>query len=165
MLFNCNYYTFWNATKKPEKCKKHSVSKFVRATLRKKLSSSDFRFSQVTSVEKRKPRKHFSASASGLSLKNLFLGFLCSTAVTWEKWKSDEDKFFLRVARTNFETKHYFWPNRSSDKKLYKRPFLGLVLSYKKSFYNMGVACKLSLPRPLEWKWPNEYLSLLYFWF
>ena len=45
-----------------------------------------------------------------------------------------------------------FWPNRSSDKKLYNRPFLGLVLSDKKGFFEMGVAWKLSLPRPLEWK-------------
>ena len=30
-----------------------------------------------------------------------------STSVAWEKQKSDEDKFFLRVAQTNIETKYY----------------------------------------------------------
>ena len=95
----------------------------VLATLfGKKLSSSDFSFSQVTSVEKREPRKHFSASAcsflglglrprpqkSGFGFEKLFLGSLFSTSVTWEKLKSDVDKFFLRVASTIIRTKYYF---------------------------------------------------------
>ena len=88
-------------------------------SLWKNLSSSDFRFSQVTSVEKGKPRKHFSASACGLSLKNLFLGSPFSTSVTWEKRKSDEDKFFLRVAQTNIETKYYCHPRRSQGGKTF----------------------------------------------
>ena len=85
-------------------------------------STSDFSFSQVTSVEKREPRKHFSASAcsflglglrprpqkSGFGFEKLFLGSLFSTSVTWEKLKSDVDKFFLRVASTIFKTKYYF---------------------------------------------------------
>ena len=33
MLFNCNYYTFWNAKKSQKNEKKHSVSIFVLATL------------------------------------------------------------------------------------------------------------------------------------
>ena len=85
-------------------------------------STSDFSFSQVTSVEKREPRKHFSASAcsflglglrprpqkSGFGFEKLFLGSLFSTSVTWEKLKSDVDKFFLRVASTIFKTKYYW---------------------------------------------------------
>ena len=35
---------------------------------------------------------------------------------------------------------------------LYNRAYLGIVLSYEKGFYDMGVACKLSLPRPFFWK-------------
>ena len=73
----------------------------------KKLSSSDFSFSQVTSVEKRESQQHFSASAYGLGLKKLCFDSLFSTSVTWEKLKSDKDKFFLRVASTIFKTKYY----------------------------------------------------------
>ena len=64
--------------------------------LNQNSSTSDLSFSQVTSVEKRKSRKHFSASAYGLGLKKLFLGFLFSTSVTWEKLKSDVEKFYFR---------------------------------------------------------------------
>ena len=73
------------------------------------LSMSDFSFSQVTSVEKRESQQHFSASASayGLGLKKLCFDSLFSTSVTWEKLKSDKDKFFLRVASTIFKTKYY----------------------------------------------------------
>ena len=35
---------------------------------------------------------------------------------------------------------------------LYNRAYLGIVLSYEKGFYDMGVACKLSLPCPFFWK-------------
>ena len=87
-------------------------------------STSDFSFSQVTSVEKREPQKHFSASAwsflglglwprpqkCGLGFKKLFLGSLFSTSITWTNLKSDVDKFFLRVASTIFKTKYYFHP-------------------------------------------------------
>ena len=90
--------------------------------LNQNSSTSDFSFSQVTSVEKREPRKHFSASAcsflglslwprpqkSGFGFEKLFLGSLFSTSVTWEKLKSDVDKFFLRVASTIIRTKYYF---------------------------------------------------------
>ena len=64
--------------------------------LNQNSSASDLCFSQVTSVEKRKSRKHFSALAYGLGLKKLFLGFLFSTSVTWEKLKSDVEKFYFR---------------------------------------------------------------------
>ena len=46
---------------------------------RTNLSSCDLRFVQVTSVGKREPREHFSASAYGLGFKNLSLGSLFST--------------------------------------------------------------------------------------
>ena len=48
-----------------------------------------FDISKVTSVEKREPGKHFSASSS-------FLGSLFSTLVTLEKLKSDSEKFYFR---------------------------------------------------------------------
>ena len=74
-------------------------------------STSDLRFVQVISVEKREPRKHFSASAwsflglclrpqpqkCGLCFKKVFLGFLFSTLVIWEKLKSDVEKFLLQT--------------------------------------------------------------------
>merc|ERR1712208_259788 len=65
-------------------------------SLNQNSSMSDMSFSKVTSVEKRKSRKHFSASAYGLGLKKFFLNFLFSTSVTWEKLKSDVKKFYFR---------------------------------------------------------------------
>ena len=73
--------------------------------LRQSLSTSDLSFSQVTSVEKREPRKHFSASAYGLGFKNFFLGTLFSTSVTWEKLKSDVDKLCLRRGKNKYRNK------------------------------------------------------------
>ena len=73
--------------------------------LRQNLSTSDLSFSQVTSVEKREPRKHFSASAYGLGFKNFFLGTLFSTSVTWEKLKSDVDKLCLRRGKNQYRNK------------------------------------------------------------
>ena len=73
--------------------------------LRQNLSSSDLRISQVTSVQKRESRKHFSASAYGLGFKKLFLGSLFSTSVTWEKVKSDVDKFCLRRVEHKYRNK------------------------------------------------------------
>ena len=73
--------------------------------LRQSLSTSDLSFSQVTSVEQREPRKHFSASAYGLGFKNFFLGTLCSTSVTWEKLKSDVDKLCLRRGKNKYRNK------------------------------------------------------------
>ena len=113
----------WYLRKNQKKWKKHSVSIVVLATFfGRNLSSSDFSFSQVTSVEKREPQKHFSALACGLSLKKLFFGSLFSTSVTWEKLKSDKDKFFLRVASTIIETKYYFFCFEIESRKsfLYK---------------------------------------------
>ncbi len=69
-----------------------------------------FEMSSVTSVEKRESRKHFSASACsflglglrprpqkcGLGFEKLSLGSLLSTSVTWEKLKSDVEKFYFR---------------------------------------------------------------------
>ena len=99
---------FWDlkSTKKPDKWKKHSVSIIVLATFfGRNLSLSDFSFSQVTSVEKRESQQHFSASAYGLGLKKLFLGFLFSTSVTWEKLKSDVEKFYFRRAMEKNQNK------------------------------------------------------------
>ena len=48
--------------------------------------------------------------------------------------------------------KAIFCSNRRSDRFLYNRAYLGIVLSYEKGIYDMGVACKLSLPRPFLWK-------------
>ena len=91
-------FTLWKIYEKTlKKWKKHSVLIiFPCHSLNQNSSTSDLSFSQVTSVEKRKSRKHFSASAYGLGLKKLFLGFLFSTSVTWEKLKSDVEKFYFR---------------------------------------------------------------------
>ena len=90
-------FTLVNLQKNLKKWKKHSVLIiFPCHSLNQNSSTSDLSFSQVTSVEKRKSRKHFSASAYGLGLKKLFLGFLFSTSVTWEKLKSDVEKFYFR---------------------------------------------------------------------
>ena len=35
---------------------------------------------------------------------------------------------------------------------LYNRAYLGIVLSYEKGIYDMGVTCKLSLPCLFFWK-------------
>ena len=77
-------------------------------SLRQNLSTSDLRIASVTSVEKRELQEHFSASACGLSFKKISFSSLFPTSVTWEKQKSAEDKFFLRVAQTNIETKYYY---------------------------------------------------------
>ena len=80
------------------------------------LSTSNFSFSQVTSVEKREPRKHFSASAYsflGLGFEKLFLGPLFSISVTWEKLKSDVDKVFLRADSTIIRTKYYCFDSKA----------------------------------------------------
>ena len=85
-------------------------------------STSDLRFVQVISVEKRELREHFSASACsflglglrprpqkcGLGFKKLSLSSLFSTSVTWKNLKSDEDKFFLRLGKHKNQTKYYF---------------------------------------------------------
>ena len=90
-------FTLVNLQKNLKKWKKHSVLIiFPCHSLNQNSSTSDLSFSQVTSVEKRKSRKHFSALAYGLGLKKLFLGFLISTLVTWEKLKSDMEKFYFR---------------------------------------------------------------------
>ena len=70
-------------------------------------SSSDFSVVQVTSVEKRESREHFSASAYGLGFKKLSLDSLFSTSVTWTTLQSDEDKFVRRLGSTIIETKYY----------------------------------------------------------
>merc|ERR1712020_776419 len=69
--------------------------------------------------------------------------------------------FYLQVQSINLAyiplilpilQKAIFCPNRQSDRFLYNRVYLGIVLSYEKGFYDMGVAYKLSLPRPFFWK-------------
>ena len=39
--------------------------------------------------------------------KTILVTFLLGSTVTWDKLKSDKDKFFLRVASTIIETKYY----------------------------------------------------------
>ena len=97
-------------TKKPDKWKKYSVSIIVLAASFIQIwSSSDFSVVQVTSVEKRESREHFSASAYGLGFKKFSLGSLFSTSVPWTTLQSDEDKFVLRLGSTIIETKYYFF--------------------------------------------------------
>ena len=96
----------WNANEKARKMKKIFCFDICSCHyLRQSLSTSDLSFSQVTSVEKREPRKHFSASAYGLGFKNFFLGTLFSTSVTWEKLKSDVDKLCLRRGKNKYRNK------------------------------------------------------------
>ena len=73
--------------------------------LREKLSTSDLSFSQVTSVGKRELQEHFSASACGLSFKKISFSSLFPTSVTWEKLKSDVDKFCLRRGKNKYRNK------------------------------------------------------------
>ena len=88
--------------------KKHSVSIIaLAASFGQIWSLSDFSVVQVTSVEKRESREHFSASAYGLGFKKLSLDSLISTSVTWTTLQSDEDKFVLRLGSTIIETKYY----------------------------------------------------------
>ena len=99
----------WNANEKARKMKKIFCFDICSCHyLRQNLSTSDLSFSQVTSVEKREPRKHFSASAYGLGFKNFFLGTLFSTSVTWEKLKSDVDKLCLRRGKNKYRNKILF---------------------------------------------------------
>ena len=101
----------WNANEKARKMKKAFCFDICSCHyLRQNLSTSDLSFSQVTSVEKREPRKHFSASAYGLGFKNFSLGSLLSTSVTWKNLKSDVDKFFLRRGENNYWNKILFFP-------------------------------------------------------
>ena len=96
----------WNANEKARKMKKVFCFDICSCHyLRQSLSTSDLSFSQVTSVEQREPRKHFSASAYGLGFKNFFLGTLFSTSVTWEKLKSDVDKLCLRRGKNKYRNK------------------------------------------------------------
>ena len=100
----------WNANEKARKMKKAFCFDICSCHyLRQNLSTSDLSFFQVTSVEKREPRKHFSASAYGLGFKNFFLGTLFSTSVTWEKLKSDVDKLCLRRGKNKYRNK-ILWP-------------------------------------------------------
>ena len=99
----------WNANEKARKMKKIFCFDICSCHyLRQNLSTSDLSFSQVTSVEKRKSQKHFLASAYTLGLKKLFLGFLFSTLVTWEKLKSDVEKFYFRRAMEKNQNKILF---------------------------------------------------------
>ena len=107
----------WNANEKARKMKKIFCFDICSCHyLRQNLSTSDLSFSQVTSVEKREPRKHFSASAYGLGFKNFFLGTLFSTSVTWEKLKSDVDKFCLRRGKNKYRNK-ILWSMCVTDKQ------------------------------------------------
>ena len=126
-------------TKKPDKWKKYSVSIIVlAASFRQIWSSSDFSVVQVTSVEKRESREHFSASAYGLGFKKLSLDSLFSTSVTWTTLQSDEDKFVLRLGSTIIETKYY--------------------CSYKTTTKNKNL-CPFGLSRKSQNKWENGLIS------
>ena len=110
------------STKKPDKWKKHSVSIIVLATLfGRNLSSSDFS-SSLSYLSRKKgtsetflslslfisrPRPTASASKIRLRLRKTFPQFPFFYFGNLEKLKSDEDKFFLRVASTIIETKYY----------------------------------------------------------
>ena len=128
--------------KKPWKNeKKHSVLIiFPCHGLNQNSSTSDLSFSQVTSVEKRKSRKHFSASAYGLGLKKLFLGFLFSTSVTWEKLKSDVEKFYFRRDMEKNQNKILFF--QKCLKWLLATPFM----TFDDNYDNSVTHCCLFLP-------------------
>ena len=112
------------STKKPDKWKKHSVSIIVLATLfGRNLSSSDFS-SSLSYLSRKKgtsetflslglfisrPRPAASASKIRPRLRKTFPQFPFFYFGNLEKLKSDEDKFFLRVASTIIETKYYCW--------------------------------------------------------
>ena len=81
----------------------------ARHFLRQNLSTSDLSFCQVTSVEKRELQEHFSASAYGLSFKKLSFSSLFSTSVTWQKLKSDVDKFCIRRVEHKYRNKILFF--------------------------------------------------------
>ena len=142
----------WNANEKARKMKKIFCFDICSCHyLRQNLSTSDLSFSQVTSVEKREPRKHFSASAYGLGFKNFFLGTLFSTSVTWEKLKSDVDKFCLRRGKNKYRNKillfQHFFPETLSNfpqVRLHytcrpaERP---LTLSFRQAPFLMEILC------------------------
>ena len=139
-------------------------------------STSDFSFSQVTSVEKREPRKHFSASAcsflglglrprpqkSGFGFEKLFLGSLFSTSVTWEKLKSDVDKFFLRVASTIFKTKYYFY-SAQMDKSWQRNfsTFHRAHTTYKKSSGAESIIITENIHAPVKSQSKHIFLTAL----
>ena len=121
-------------TKKPDKWKKYSVSIIVLAASFVQIwSSSDFSVVQVTSVEKRESREHFSASAYGLGFKKLSLDSLFSTSVTWTTLQSDEDKFVRRLGSTIIETKYYCCLILLRD-DIYCSRFIALCISVKVYF-------------------------------
>ena len=115
------YKGLMKSTKKPDKWKKHSVSIIVLATLfGRNLSSSDFS-SSLSYLSRKKgtsetflslslfisrPRPTASASKIRLRLRKTFPQFPFFYFGNLEKLKSDEDKFFLRVASTIIETKY-----------------------------------------------------------
>ena len=87
------------------------------------MTLSDFSFFQVTEVEKREPRKSFSKLRPNFCgrgcrprLRNeqaeaekCFQGSLFFTEVTWEKLKSDVDKFLpKKVASTIIKKECFF---------------------------------------------------------
>ena len=111
------------STKKPDKWKKHSVLKIVLATFfGRNLSTSDLRFVQVTSVEKREPREHFSASACSflglglqprpqkcnLTFKNPFRRFSFFSFHNLGKTQIRHGKFSFSHVLKKIETKYYF---------------------------------------------------------
>ena len=81
-------------TKKPKQMKKAFCFDICSCHyLRQSLSTSDLSFSQVTSVEKREPRKNFLRPRPQAEAEKCFRDSLFCTEVTWEILKSDEDKF------------------------------------------------------------------------
>ena len=113
----------------------------ARHFLRQNLSTSDLSFCQVTSVEKRELQEHFSASAYGLSFKKLSFSSLFSTSVTWQKLKSDVDKFCLRRVEHKYRNKILFVQDKISFSRtksvLSYGKKIAKFISYK-SFYDSG---------------------------
>ena len=56
-------------------------------------------------------KKEISETFLGLGLKKLFLGFLFSTSVTWEKLKSDVENFYFRCDMEKNQNKILLWIN------------------------------------------------------
>ena len=79
-------------------------------------------------------QKHFSASAYGLGLKNLFFGSLFCTFV-----ESEENKIFLRVLSTIIKTKCDFWTHLQGELSIIKIELLRSGYYSKMSFFGQTI--------------------------
>ena len=131
LSLNCNYtrrmikaiildkYSLSKFTKKPDKWKKHSVLIIVLASVFEKMCPHlIWEFPSYLSRKKgtsgtflslglfiSRPRPTASASKMRPRLQKTFPQFPFSTSVTWKNLKSDEDKFFLRLGKHNYQNK------------------------------------------------------------